>query len=57
MTIHYRDRFVCALCNFLLNHVATPWYRDMVGGSIRYGLNAAAADSLAVSHPERKAST
>jgi hypothetical protein len=39
-----RDRLACWLCNLILNHLATPWYRKMVGGSIRYGLLAAASD-------------
>ena len=24
--------------NFLLNHVATPWYRDMVGAIVQAGV-------------------
>jgi hypothetical protein len=39
-----RDRVAQLLCNWVLNHVATAWYRDMVAGSIRYGLEAAVKD-------------
>lgn len=37
-----RDRFVCAVCNWLLLHVASEWYRKMVGGALRLGLQTAA---------------
>lgn len=33
------------IANFALNRIATPWYRDMIGGSILYGLKAAARDA------------
>ena len=42
-----RDRIACSLCNWILNHIAGPKYRAMIGGSIRYGLIAAASDTLA----------
>lgn len=38
----WRDQVVCAICNWLLNHVASPDYRAMIGGSIRLGLKTAA---------------
>ena len=44
-TILMRDRIACRLCNFILRHLASPWYRAMIGGSISYGLNAAARDT------------
>jgi hypothetical protein len=44
-TTALRDRLACWLCNVILNHLATPWYRKMVGGSIRYGLLSAANDA------------
>lgn len=40
-----RDRVVCWLVNQLLR-LASPKYRAMIGGSIRYGLRAAAHDAL-----------
>lgn len=40
----WRDRLVCVVCNWLLNHVASERYRAMIGGSIQYGLRAAAND-------------
>jgi hypothetical protein len=39
-----RDRFAQRLCNWILNHVATPWYRATVEWSIRKGLTAAERD-------------
>jgi hypothetical protein len=39
-----RDRLAGALCNWILRHVASERYRKMIGGSIRYGLAAAAID-------------
>jgi hypothetical protein len=46
---HYarRDPYVVALANLIL-WLASRRYRTMVGGSIRYGLRAAAADAGAV---------
>lgn len=38
-----RDRLAQRLANAALL-IATPWYRDMVGGAISYGLSAAARD-------------
>jgi hypothetical protein len=37
-----RDRVVCAVCNWLLNHVASARYRAMIASSISYGMRAAA---------------
>lgn len=48
----FRDRVVCTVCNWLLTHVASERYRKMIGGSIRYGLMAAARDSQLVCTPE-----
>jgi hypothetical protein len=39
-----RDKVACAVCNWTLRHVASPWYRNMIGGAIIYGLKAAAYD-------------
>lgn len=40
-----RDRLACWICNFVLRHLATKWYREMIGGAIGYGLKAAAKDT------------
>ena len=40
----WRDRMAHRLCNLILNRLATPWYRNWISGSIRYGLRAAARD-------------
>jgi hypothetical protein len=40
-----RDNLVCAVCNFLLRHVASRNYRRAIEGSVRYGLQAAARDA------------
>lgn len=40
----WRDHLARAVCNWVMNHVATRWYRDMTDGAIRYGLAAAARD-------------
>jgi hypothetical protein len=39
-----RDRAAWAMCNWILEHVATRWYRNWITGAIRYGLAAAARD-------------
>jgi hypothetical protein len=39
-----RDWLAWRLANAALR-IATPWYRDMIGGSIRYGMKAAAKDA------------
>lgn len=41
-----RDKIAWRLANAALM-VATPWYRAMIGGAIRYGLDAAAKDAEA----------
>jgi hypothetical protein len=41
-----RDRFACWICNFALERIASPWYRNMVSGSIRYGLRSAVEDEM-----------
>ena len=46
-----RDRLACWLCNAILNTLATPHYRDMIRGSILYGLRAAAEDASNQSEP------
>ncbi len=46
-----RDRVACWLCNAILRAIATKNYRDMLGGSISYGLNAAARDERANVYP------
>jgi hypothetical protein len=38
-----RDRLAWALANAALK-IGTPWYRAMIGGSIRYGLEASVRD-------------
>ena len=38
-----RNKVAHRLANACLR-LATPWYRDMIGGAIQYGLNAAARD-------------
>lgn len=35
-----RDDVAGALANFILRHIATPWYRGMIGGLIRAGIEA-----------------
>lgn len=42
---NWRDRLAQRCVNWILNHIATPWYRDMVAGQTRYGMNAAARDA------------
>ena len=42
-TVLRRDRFACWLCNLILRRITSEWYRDMIGGSILYGLRAAAS--------------
>lgn len=37
-----RDQLAWMLANFALNYIATRWYRGMIGGSIRLGLENAA---------------
>lgn len=32
------------LCNWVLDHIATPWYRDWIDGAIAYGLSSVARD-------------
>ncbi len=44
--VHFRDKVAQWLCNVILNHIATPWYRKMIDGAIRYGLAAAARDEM-----------
>lgn len=43
----FRDTLAHRIANFALRWIATPWYRGMVDGSIRYGLASAARDSRA----------
>lgn len=38
-----RNRIAHRLANLVLR-IATPHYRDFIGGAIRYGMNAAARD-------------
>lgn len=33
----WRDNTACRLCNMILRHLATPYYRRMIEGSIRLG--------------------
>lgn len=40
----FRDNIAWKLCGWLLDHVATEWYRTMIQGSILYGLDAAKRD-------------
>lgn len=42
-----RDKIACWLCNAILNTIATRHYREMIGGSIRYGLKSAIRDERA----------
>jgi len=39
-----RDRIACALCNWVLRHIASDRYRKMIGGSVSYGLSSAVRD-------------
>lgn len=39
-----RDWIGWRIANFALNHIATQWYRDRIGGAIAYGMSAAAQD-------------
>lgn len=41
----FRDDLTRVVCNFMLRHVATEWYRKMIEGSILYGLEAARKDA------------
>ena len=36
----WRDVLVWRLTNFLINHVATPWYRDRLNTIIESGMEA-----------------
>ena len=36
-----RNVIASSIANFALNHIATPWYRAMIGGSIKLALEAA----------------
>lgn len=38
----FRDAIAWRICNFALDKIATPWYRGMISGSIRLGLESAA---------------
>lgn len=42
---HFRDRLAHRICEFALNHIATPWYAGMISGSIRLGMVSAAVES------------
>lgn len=42
-----RDKIAWTLCNWILNHIATEWYRKRIDGAIRYGLMAAVRDQNA----------
>jgi hypothetical protein len=48
VAVSQRDRLAGRLCNVILNTLATPWYRNMIRGSILYGLDAAARDDRLV---------
>jgi selenophosphate synthase len=39
-----RDKFAVALANFVLNVFATKGYRDILSGTIEYGMRAAVRD-------------
>lgn len=41
----FRDDLALSICNFVLKHIATPWYAGMISGSIRLGLQAAVIES------------
>lgn len=41
----FRDWVAWALCTFALKYIATNWYRVMIEGSIRRGLDAAVRES------------
>lgn len=41
----FRDGLAWRIANFALNQIATPWYRAMISGSIRLGLDAAVKES------------
>lgn len=40
-----RNVLAWRIANFALDHIATKNYRDMIDGSIRYGMNSAARDA------------
>lgn len=40
-----RDTVVRVVCNFLLKHVASPWYEGMIKGLITLGMEKAKEDS------------
>lgn len=39
--ISWRDQLAWAACNWIMNHVATEWYRVLIGAAIRHGLTTA----------------
>lgn len=42
-----RDLIAYHVSTWVLNHIATPWYRAMIGGAIRLGLDAARKEARA----------
>lgn len=45
-TENVRDRVAITLCNFILNTIATKYYRLFVKNSIEYGMRSAARDTI-----------
>jgi hypothetical protein len=39
-----RDRVAAALCNWILRHIASERYREMIGGAVSYGFASAVRD-------------
>lgn len=40
----WRNRLAWRICNWVLAHIADDSYSSYIGGAIRYGMDAAAAD-------------
>ena len=34
----FRNALAHGIANFALTYIATPWYRDMIGGLVRLGM-------------------
>ena len=43
----FRDNTAYGIATFALKHIATPWYKAMIAGSIRLGLQAATEEAYA----------
>lgn len=41
-----RDGIAWGICNLVLKHIATAYYRDRIGQLIQYGMDASIRDSV-----------